>query len=407
MPFTLKVFFYKSLMNILKVIIKFIPQPAPLLYIGENSALALAKQIPMLGKRKVLIVTDKILNDLGVANGICQVLEQQGVEYAIFDAVRPDPVDTIVHQGAELFSKQSCDCVLGLGGGSSLDAAKMIAALANHPGKTVKQLSGILKFKRKAMPLFLVPTTAGTGSEVTAAAVITNNDNHEKMLIVDPKMMAISAAIDPVIMQGMPAKVTAETGVDALTHAIEAFISCHSTPTTDGNAIAAIKLIFNNLEKCYTNDGDLQAREAVGLASTYAGLAFSHANVGYVHAIAHQLGAVYQVPHGLANALVLPHILDYSEPNSRSRFAQLAIEIGLSKSGKTEHQLSLDFIAQVRALIQQLNIPTTLDKLEAKDIELLAKKALREAHYLYPVPRYLDKQACQKIIARLLITQVS
>jgi len=393
-------------MSILKVLIKFIPQPAPLLYIGENSALALAKQIPMLGKRKVLIVTDKILNELGVANDICQVLDQHGVEYVIFDGVRPDPVDTIVHQGAQILLQQSCDSILGLGGGSSLDAAKMIAALGSHPGKTVKQLAGILKFKRKGVPLFLVPTTAGTGSEVTAAAVITSNENYEKMLVVDPKMMAISAAIDPVIMQGMPAKVTAETGIDALTHAIEAYISGHSTPTTDGNAIAAIKLIFSNLEKCYLDGNNLNAREAVALGSTYAGLAFSHANVGYVHAIAHQLGSAYQVPHGLANALVLPHVLDYSEPACRTHFARLAAEIGLSTLGKTEHQISLDFIASVRTLIQQLNIPTTLDKLETKDIELLACKALKEAHYLYPVPRYLDKRTCQKIISNLIVKRV-
>lgn len=403
MLFPIKVIFYKLLMAVLKVLIKFVPQPPPLLYTGENSALAMSGQIGMLGYRKVLIVTDKVLVGLGVCRGICDSLRSQGIEYVIFDGVMPDPLDTIVQEGSDTYAAQSCDCVLGLGGGSSLDAAKMIAALAAHPNKSVKQLSGILKFKRKAKPLFLVPSTAGTGSEVTAAAVISNSLTHEKMLVVDPKMMAQSAAIDPIIMQGMPPKITAETGIDALTHAIESYVSGHRTAATDAHSEMAIKLLFNNLELCYSNGNNLPARKAVALASTYAGLAFSHANLGYVHAIAHQLGRVYQVPHGLANALVLPHVLDYSEVACRNRFAKLAMLIGLDTQGKNEHQLSLEFIASVRSLLQRLNIPNTLDKLNADDIDSLAKSALKEAHYLYPVPRYMTQKSCQHIIGLLLV----
>ena len=402
MSFAVKTFFYKTLMSLLKIVIKLVPQPTPLLFTGQNSALALARQIAVLGKRKALLVTDANLMAMGIADDICRTLAQHSVEVVVFDAVRPDPVDTLVEQGARLCADQQCDCVLGVGGGSSLDAAKMIAALDSHPGKTVRQLAGILKFKSRATPLFLVPSTAGTGSEVTAVAVISCRETHRKMLVVDPRMIATSAAIDPVIMQGLPPGITAETGIDALTHAIESFISGHRTPATDANALAAIKLIFANLEKCYADGGDLAARGAVALASTYAGLAFSSANVGYVHAIAHQLGSTYQVPHGLANALILPHILEYSEPASRRRFARLAGEIGIPTAGKTDHQLSLAFIASVRALIRQLNIPATLDSLDPDDIDTLAANALKEAHYLYPVPRYMDMPACRQVIRQLL-----
>jgi alcohol dehydrogenase len=289
---------------------------------------------------------------------------------------------------------------MGVGGGSSLDAAKMIAALGAHPKNNVKQLAGILKFKSRSLPLYLIPTTSGTGSEVTAAAVITCSKQGEKMLIVDPKMMAISTAIDPLLMQGMPAKITAETGIDALTHAIEAFTSGHSSKATNRYAITAIKLIFTHLNTAYQQGDNNIAREAVALASTYAGLAFSRANVGYVHAIAHQLGNEYHVPHGLANAMVLPHILDFNETAVQQRFAFLARELSLTVS-QSEEQQSKDFIWAVRQLLIQLNIPAKLGVLKQEDVKHLAKKALCEAHYLYAVPKYMNIKTCQKIITKL------
>ena len=399
--FILKVYFYKMLMTGLKLAIKLIPQPQPIIFSGKHCSLELAQLMVNQQFKRVLLVTDNVLNQLGIADEICQLFQQQNIEVIIFDGVTPDPSEAIVDNGIRLAKQNNCDVVLGIGGGSSLDAAKMIAVLATT-NKSVKQVTGLLKIRRSGLPLFLLPTTSGTGSEVTMAAVITDSINQSKSLVISPKMMPLATALDPILMRGMPAKITAETGFDALTHAIEAYLSTHANEQTDLYALTAIKLIFKQLPIAYQPGDNLDARHSLALASCYAGLAFTKAGLGYVHAISHQIGAKYHLPHGMTNAVILPYVLSFTASVSEHRLATLAREIGLETSGLNNSQMTTLFIQAVKSLQQEVAIASTLPGLVAEDIHQLAKAALKEAHYLYPVPKYLNLSQCKKLISELM-----
>jgi len=399
--FFIKVAFYKILMAGLKLAVKFIPQPQPIIFSGKNSSLELAQLMINQDFKRVLIVTDKVLNQLGIANDICRLLQQHNIEVVFYDQVTPDPSDIIVEQGVKAAKVHQCDVVLGLGGGSSLDAAKMIAVLAKST-KTVKDVAGLLKIKQHGLPLFLLPTTSGTGSEVTMAAVITDSVNNTKLLVISPKTMPMTTALDPVLMQGMPAKITADTGFDALTHAIESYLSTHANEQTNRYALIAIKLIFKQLPVAYQQGDNLEARQSLALASCYAGLAFTKAGLGYVHAISHQIGAKYHLPHGMTNASVLPLVLNFTAKASQQRLAELANAIGLDTTGFTSSEKAESFIQAVKSLQKEVAIESTLSAIVTEDVNALAKAALKEAHYLYPVPKYLDVSACEKLIKQLI-----
>lgn len=399
--FFIKVVFYKMLMAGLKLAVKFTPQPQPVIFSGQNSSLALTNFMIDHDFKRVLIVTDKILNKLGIADDICQLLKQHDIEVVFYDQVTPDPSEVIVENGVNTAKEYNCDVVLGLGGGSSLDAAKMIAVLAKST-KSVSDVAGLLKIKQHGLPLFLLPTTSGTGSEVTMAAVITDSINKEKSLIISPKTMPLATALDATLMQGMPAKVTADTGFDALTHAIEAYLSTHANESTNRFALIAIKLIFKQLPVAYQHGDNLEARQSLALASCYAGLAFTKAGLGYVHAISHQIGAKYHLPHGMTNAAVLPLVLTFTASASEQRLAMLAKEIGLTTTGLTTAEMAELFIQAVKSLQKEVVIERTLPSLVIEDVRALAKAALKEAHYLYPVPKYLNLSACEKLIKQLI-----
>jgi len=398
--FYLKVFFYKVIMQILKLAGKLVPQSQPFIFTGGYSSLALTKLIIDQDTKHVLIVTDAVLNKLGIAKSVCNLLTEHQVKVTIYDEVTPDPSESVVNNGIALLRKQQCDLVLAIGGGSSIDAAKMIAVLA-HSKQTIKGVAGLLKIRKQGLPLCVIPTTSGTGSEVTMAAVITDTDNQSKSLVVSPKMMAMATALDPVLMQGMPAKITADTGFDALTHAIEAYLSRYANAQTDQFALTAIKLIFKELTSCYHKGDDLAARQALALASCYAGLAFNKTNVGYVHAIAHQIGAKYHSPHGFTNAVVLPVVLDFYLYGNEERLANMARAIGIETSKLTNVQAAEQFILAIKTLQDEVGIPKTLSCIEEKDIKSLAKSALKEAHYFYPVPKYLRPYQCEQLITKL------
>lgn len=400
--FQLRVIFYRLIMQVLKLAGKLIPQSQPFIYTGDNASLALTKLIIDQGNKHVFIVTDEVLNKLGITNNICKLLEDKQVKVTIYDAVTPDPSETVVNNGIDLLRKNNCDLVLAIGGGSSIDAAKMIAVLANSK-QTIKSVAGLLKIKKQGLPLCVIPSTSGTGSEVTMAAVITDTENQSKSLIVSPKMMAMAAALDPVIMQGMPAKITADTGFDALTHAIEAYLSKYANEQTDQYSLTAIKLIFSKLSICYNNGNDLEARQSLALASCYAGLAFNKTNVGYVHAIAHQIGAKYHSPHGFTNAVVLPVVLKFYLKGNEERLANMAKAINIDTRKLNNEQAAKQFIIAITKLQTELGIPKTLSCIEAKDIKMLAKLALKEAHYFYPVPKYLKQNQCEALLTRLSI----
>lgn len=402
MLFDLQVSLIKSKMAAQNFIFSLIPQGKPTLFSGKDSSLRLCENIVGFGHKKVLFVTDEILVNLGLLKKMQKVFNDNGIEFVVFDGVLPDPSYSIVDQGTAIYLKEGCDSVLAVGGGSSIDAAKVIALAAANRTKNSIKLAGVYRSRRFPKPLYAIPTTAGTGSEVTLAAIISHPDSHLKMPVVDHRTLPLAAALDPVLMKGMPPQITAATGMDALTHAIESFIALTSHRNTEIYSRSAIKAIFKALPVAYENGDDLEAREAMAMASFNAGYAFTKTLVGYVHGIAHHFGSVYGTPHGLANALLLPHVLDFSKDAIEDRLADLAREIGVAKEGDSEQQQAQSFIDAVYELEKRVDVPEKLEALQKKDIKKIAKAALKETHAQYAVPKYMDQKTCEELISKLL-----
>lgn len=390
-----------ALMKGAGLVTRFIPIPQPTLLVGPGSSGRLGQAIAGFGHRKILIVTDSIISKLGLLKDLTDALTAGGAQFVVFDEITPDAPIPLIEKGIEFFEEQGCDAIVAFGGGSSMDASKAIAVAVANP-KPLNQLAGYLKGLRTPIKIYAVPTTAGTGSEVTVAAVISDPVTHKKLVIVDPRMVPKMAALDPTLMTGLPPAITAATGIDALTHAVEAFVGNWTTSYSDGMALSAVSLIFENLRTAYTNGTDLAAREKMSLASTYAGFAFTRANVGYVHAIAHQFGGLYHTPHGLANAIMLPHVLKYSHPAIIPRLALLAVAAKVGAEGESEELLAQKFLDAVDQLNHDLGIPTTLAALREADIPKLAAAACHEAHTGYPVPRYMSQAECEALIRKVL-----
>jgi alcohol dehydrogenase len=392
-----------ALMRGAGLVTRFIPIPQPTLLVGPGSSARLGQAVAGFGHRKILIVTDSIIAKLGLLKGLTDALTAGGAQFVVFDEITPDAPIPLIEKGIAFYQRQGCDAIVAFGGGSSMDASKAIAVAISNP-KPLRQLAGYLKGLRAPVPIYAVPTTAGTGSEVTVAAVISDPESHKKLVIVDPRMVPKMAALDPSLMTGLPPHITAATGIDALTHAIEAFVGHWATPYSDGMALSAVGLIFDNLRTAYTHGKNLEAREKMALASTYAGFAFTRANVGYVHAIAHQFGGLYHTPHGLANAIMLPYVLKYSRPAITERLALLAVAAKVGSDGEATDVLAQKFLDAVDQLTHDLGIPTFLEALQEADIPALAKAACSEAHTGYPVPRYMSQEECEDLI-RLALPQ--
>ena len=397
----MKTLYYKFMAFVVTWLLRLLPRNAPVVYKGINSALVLCEQVAVLGFTRVLIVTDDFLGSSGILDGIKSTLTTSGVEFVVFDGVLPDPAFDQVQAGEAVYRSEGCQAVIAVGGGSVLDAAKMIAMLHTNPGP-LKSFDGIQKCKKPGATLFAIPTTAGTGSEITLAAIITDPVSHRKIPVVDSKMIPGYVALDAEIMKGMPPGITAATGMDALTHAVEAYLSANALPETDAYALAATRLIMENLPRAVAKGKDLEARQAMSFASYYAALAFTRAGVGYVHAISHNFGAYYHTPHGLANAIVMPYVLEYSKPKCIRRLADLAEAAGLKEKGDRRQALASKFIERIRAMNEEFDIPDELEALKRSDIPAIARSALKEAHFTYAVPRYMDQPACEKLISRML-----
>ena len=382
-------------------ITRYIPIPQPTLMVGPGSSARMGEVIAGFGHSKVLIVTDGVIAKLGLLKGVQDALHAGGTKTVVFDKITPDAPIPLIEEGIDFCREHDCDAIVAFGGGSSMDSAKAIAiSMTNR--KPLRALAGYFKGRSNPLPIYAVPTTAGTGSEVTVAAVIADPVKHDKVVIIDPRLVPKMAALDASLMTGLPPHITAATGIDALTHAIEAFVGNWATPYTDGMALAAVGLIFGNLRTCYTKGTDLAAREKMSLASTYAGLAFTRANVGYVHAIAHQFGGKYHTPHGLANAIMLPHVMRYSAPAIQKQLAKLAVRAKLGKESERDDKLAEKFLDAIDALNRDLGIPLYLDKLQEADIPALAKAACHEAHTGYPVPKYMTQKQCEALIRQVL-----
>lgn len=337
-------------------------------------------QVGELGFKKALIVTDKVLGQIGIVKKVTDVLDNKNIEYAIYDETKPNPTVKNVNDGLALLKEKECDFVISLGGGSAHDCAKGIALLATNGGE-IKDYEGVDKSKKPQLPMVGINTTAGTGSEMTLFAIITDEERHIKMALVDKHLTPIIAVNDPMLMLAMPKSLTAATGMDALTHAIEAYVSTSATPITDACAEKAIELISNYLVNAVENGEDVEARDMMAYAEYLAGMAFNNASLGYVHAMAHQLGGFYNLPHGVCNAILLPHVQEYNKATSASRLAKIAKIMGGNIEGLTDEQGADLCIDMIKSLSQTVGIPEGLGVLGVKesDFETLATNALNDA----------------------------
>ncbi len=394
----------RLMVNSLKLAMAVVPVREPELLVGTDATARLAGDIAARSLRKILIVTTAGIVKRGQVDALVRALELQRITPVIYDGIQPDPSWAIVNAGLELLRAEACDGIVAFGGGSAMDTAKVIAVAAANRRKP-EQLVGYFKGLRKPLPLFAVPTTAGSGSEATIASVISDDRTHAKSFVIDSRTVPLAAALDPGLMTGLSPAMTAATGMDALTHAVEAFISTIGSPETDREAGEAIQLIFRYLPKAFRNGTDLEAREAMSIASYKAGRAFTRASVGYVHAFAHQLGACYGVPHGLANAIVLPHVLEFSQDAAREKLARLAVLTGMGDGSELEETLARKFVSGVQQLNRELGIPLTVAELREADIPTIAKGAAREALLNYPVPQQMGRVDCEGLLRRLLATQ--
>ena len=373
----------------------------PTLLEGPGSIRKLPEFIKSKGLNKVLIVTDKGLMGLHLLDSLFEELDKAGVEYVVYDGTQPNPSIENIEDARALYVDNNCQGVIAFGGGSPMDCAKAAAARVTNPKISVRKMRGVLKLHHKLPPFFAVPTTAGTGSETTLAAVVTDTATHEKNAINDIRLKPRFAVLDPELTVGLPPHITSTTGMDALTHAVEAYIGKSNVKSTEAYAEKATKMIFENIEKAYTNGKDIEARDQMLKASFYAGQAFTRAYVGYVHAIAHNLGGQYGVPHGLANAIILPYVLEYYGETAHKRLAKLAEIAGVKTTGSDKEKAEA-FIEAIKTLNKNMNIPDGFDMVQEKDIPVIVERALKEGNPLYPVPKIMDKADCEAVIRRMM-----
>jgi len=349
------------------------------------------------GFRKALIVTDAGLAKAGVAARIAEKLALQDIESVIFDGAKPNPSIANVEAGLEVLKQHQCDFVVSLGGGSPHDCAKGIALCATNGGH-IRDYEGVDQSSKPQLPLVAINTTAGTASEMTRFCIITDEDRHVKMAIVDRNVTPLLSVNDPELMVAMPKGLTAATGMDALTHAIEAYVSTAANPITDACAIKAMELISQNLRKAVQDGKDLTARENMAYAQFLAGMAFNNASLGFVHAMAHQLGGFYDLPHGVCNAVLLPHVQTFNASVCAARLTDVARALGIDVSGLSPEEGAQAAVAAIRTLARDVEIPAGLRDLGAKldDIPILATNALKDACGLTN-PRRADQGQIEEI----------
>ncbi|CAI0957524.1 L-threonine dehydrogenase [Serratia quinivorans] len=348
--------------------------------IGSGCLDEAAKTMKQQGLRHALIVTDKVLNNIGVVAQVQQLLVAQQIESCVYDGTHPNPTTLNVKQGLALLQEHRCDCVVSLGGGSPHDCAKGIALVATNGGE-IKDYEGVDRSAKPQLPMIAINTTAGTASEMTRFCIITDEARHIKMAIVDKHVTPILSVNDPHLMAGMPKGLTAATGMDALTHAIEAYVSSAANPITDACALKAVTMIAESLRDAVADGSNMQARENMAYAQFLAGMAFNNASLGYVHAMAHQLGGFYDLPHGVCNAVLLPHVQEFNARVCAPRLKDIAVAMGLDVKHLNDPQGATACIAAIRLLAKDVGIPAGLLDLKVKeqDFDTLAANALKDA----------------------------
>ena len=353
-------------------------------FFGNGSVEVVGERCQILGAKKALIVTDSFLRSVegGPVEKVTDSLNSVGISYVFYDGVEPNPKDTNVKEGLEVYRNESCDLILTVGGGSSHDCGKGIGIAASHDGDLYEDYAGIEKLTNTLPPIVAVNTTEGTGSEVTRHCVLTNTEKKVKFPIVSWRNTPLVSINDPELMVDKPAGLTAATGMDALTHAVESYISLGANAVTDSMAIQAIKLISNNLRQAVSYGHNIEARDNMANASLLAGMAFNNAGLGYVHAMAHQLGGLYDIAHGVANALLLPHVLRYNLISNPQKFADIAEFMGENIEGLSVRDAAEKAITAISQLSKDVNIPTHLSELGVKeeDFEKMAELALEDGN---------------------------
>ena len=365
-----------------------------------ESIQSLPPLLERLGIRSILLVTDRPLREAEVTRPLEELLERSGIRCAVYDGTRANPTVRNVEEARERYLAEDCQGLIAFGGGSSMDCAKAVGARIVYPGRSVNQMKGLLRVLRRLPPLIAIPTTAGTGSEVTVTAVITDSDRKHKYTMNNFTMIPRWAVLDPAVTRTLPPALTAATGMDALTHAVEAYIGGSTTRETRRLALQAVRLVFANIEAACRDGEDLEARKNMLYAAHIAGIAFSKSYVGYIHAVAHSLGGEYNTPHGLANAVLLPIGLELYGPCVCRKLWELGRSAGVTAETDSREAGAEAFIAAIRGLNRRLGIPERLPEIRREDIPVMAGHAAREANPLYPVPRLMSARELEQFYER-------
>lgn len=399
---TLKKVYCRTFQAAFRLAMPFMPYREPEIL---NSVAEIEQLLNKLGVKSVLLVTDKMLRQFGATSKLEKILEEAGIKCNVYDDTCANPTVNNVEAARELYVKENCEALIAFGGGSSMDCAKAVGARIAYPHKTVNQMKGLLKVLKKIPTLIAVPTTAGTGSEVTITSVITNSEIKHKYTMNSFPLIPAYAVLDPEVTLTLPPSLTATTGMDALTHAVEAYIGGSTTRETRAYALEAVKLIFENLETAYANGKNGAARRNMLRAAYIAGIAFSKSYVGYIHAVAHTLGGQYNVPHGLANAVLMPMVLDEYGETAYEKLHQLAVAAGISAENDNVAESAKKFIQEIRDMNARMNIPTGFSNIIKEDIPMMAEHADAEANPLYPVPKLMDAKELEKIYYKAILTE--
>lgn len=377
----------RTFQTVFKLAIPLLPYTSPVVTETPDKAAELIKER---GITKLLIVTDKFIHSSGLIFPLIKKLKKRNIEYVIFDETMSNPTIAAVESARKMYIEHSCHGLIGFGGGSSIDCAKAVGARIVNPKKTIQQMRGILKIRKKPPFILAVPTTAGTGSEVTVTTVITDSETGEKFPVSDFPLIPDAVLHDPKNTVSLPKPLTATTGMDALTHAVEAYIGRSDVKSTRRDAIIAAKLIFENIQTAYDDGENLEARKNMLTASFLAGRAFSKSYVGYCHAVSHSLGGKYGIPHGLANSVLLPYTLEAYGKSVYNKLYSLSVATDLAKKGDDKEAVAKAFIEKIREMNRALNIPTKLSGIKEEDIPALSKIAAKEANPIYPVPKLMS-----------------
>ncbi len=382
---------YRLYQFILKWVAKILPWKQPIVFEGEQSMHNLKKHLSTLPYKNYLIVTDPGIKKVGLLDYVKTAIQLEAIEFTVFDETTPNPTIQSIEKAYQTYMNNHCDALIGLGGGSAIDAAKAVGIRVKKPNTPLRKMKGILKVRKSLPYLIAIPTTAGTGSETTIATVVSNPDTHEKYAISDLSLMPKVAVLDPYLTRDLPKFFTSTTGMDALTHAVEAYIGYGATKFTNQMAESAVVLIHQYLKLSYDEPHNTDARIGMLKASFQAGAAFTRAYVGNIHAIAHTFGGFYQVPHGYANAIIMPHVLKFYGKKPEKKLAKLADLLNLTGSSVSNSMKTKALIDWIEGLNAYFNIPTQIEVPHKEDLDLMIQFAYKEANPLYPVPKIFSK----------------